>query len=233
MFKQHLINLHKKAVQFNFDNMVDMLDVQPGAKLLDLGCDRGDITLKLGSKIQTKKLYGVEVVPERIKEAEKNGVKVKNFDLNNEFDYKSNQFDVVFTNQVIEHLADTDNFLGEIYRILKPGGYAIISTENASAWENIFASIMGWQIFSFTNFSVKRCGVGNPLAINKDIVPPLKSWNHMKIFNFYGLKEILSLYNFEVEKVSGAGYFPLPAEIGNIDKIHAHFMTFKVRKPIV
>ena len=29
----------------------------------------------------------------------------------------------------------------ELYRILKPGGYMIISTENASSWCNIFASI--------------------------------------------------------------------------------------------
>lgn len=232
MFKNYLINLHKKAVHQNFLYMLDMLESDKNAKLLDLGCDRGDITAQLGRKIGTKNLYGVEVVPERIKEAESNGVKVKNFDLNHIFDYKSNQFDVVFSNQVIEHLSDTDNFLAEIYRILKPGGYAIISTENASAWENIFASIMGWQIFSLTNFSVKRCGVGNPLAINKDIVPPHKSWNHMKIFNFYGLKEILELYNFEIAAISGAGYFPLPASVGNIDKIHSHFMTFKVRKPL-
>ncbi len=233
MLKQVLINLHKSAVKQNFEYMVDLIKPNPGAKLLDLGCDRGDITLKLGRKLRTKQLYGVEVVPERILEAKKNGVQVKNFDLNAPFKYEKNTFDVIFSNQVIEHLSDTDNFLSEIYRILKPGGYAIISTENASAWENIFASIMGWQIFSFTNFSVKRCGVGNPLAINKDIVPPLKSWNHMKIFNFFGLKEIFELYNFEIDAIRGAGYFPLPAFFGNLDKIHAHFITFKIRKPLL
>ena len=233
MLKKYLVNLHKQAVQQNFEYMVDLIEPNKNATLLDLGCDRGDITLQLGRKLRSKKLYGVEVVPERIKEAEKNGVKVKNFDLNSPFKYDDDFFDVIFSNQVIEHLSDTDNFLEEIYRVLKPGGYAIISTENASAWENIFASIMGWQIFSFTNFSVKRCGVGNPLAINKDIVPPLKSWNHMKIFNFYGLKEIFELYNFEIAAIRGAGYFPFPAFIGNIDKIHAHFITFKIRKPLL
>ena len=55
----------------------------------------------------------------------------------------------------------------------------------------------------------------------------------MKIFNFYGLKEIFELYNFEIAAIRGAGYFPFPAFIGNIDKIHAHFITFKIRKPIL
>lgn len=233
MFKKVLVNLHKKAVKYNFDNMLNFLEVNPNALLLDLGCDDGVITKEIGKKIKTKKLYGVEVVKERIIKAKKNGVKVKNFDLNKPFEYKNNQFDVIFSNQVIEHLYDTDNFLDEIYRILKPGGYAVISTENASSWENILASILGWQIFSLTNFSVKRCGVGNPLAINKDIIPPLKSWNHVRILNFYGLKEIFELYNFEISGVSGAGYFPFPAFLGNIDKLHAHFITFKVRKPLV
>jgi 2-polyprenyl-3-methyl-5-hydroxy-6-metoxy-1,4-benzoquinol methylase len=43
---------------------------------------------------------------------------------------ETNSFDVVVSFQVIEHIQDDRKFLEEIYRVLKPGGKAIISTPN-------------------------------------------------------------------------------------------------------
>ncbi len=231
MLKKLLVKLHDDASALNLKQIDSLLEKKRGASLLDLGCDNGSVTKRFGKAAGTKNLHGVEVVDERIKIAEKNGVKVKKFDLTKKFMYKNDEIDAVVSNQVIEHLHDVDKFLSEIYRILKPGGYAVISTENASAWENIIAAIFGWQIFSLTNFSVKRCGIGNPLAINRDKVPPYKSWNHVIIFNYYGLKELFEVHGFEVEEIRGAGYFPFPAILGHYDKVHAHYMIFKVRKP--
>lgn len=41
-----------------------------------------------------------------------------------------NSFDCVVSFQVIEHIKDDVNFLKEIYRVLKPGGKALITTPN-------------------------------------------------------------------------------------------------------
>lgn len=227
--KAYLENLFMSAINLNYDNIIDLLEKNNSAKLLDLGCDDGAFTLKAADKIGTKNIYGVEIIEETMKKAEKNGIKVKKFDLNNKFDFENDFFDVVIANQIIEHLYNSDNFLSEIYRILKPGGYAIISTENASSWCNIFASIMGWQIFSLTNISSKKSGIGNPLALHKEKFKP-DSWNHVRIYNIRGLKELMEAHDFTVETSKGAGYFPLPTSLGNIDKIHGHFMTFKIKK---
>lgn len=80
---------------------------------------------------------------------------------------ENESIDVVFSNQVIEHLYETDKFISEIYRILKPGGYAVISTENLSSWHNIFALILGWQPFSLSNISSLRSSIGNPFGLAK------------------------------------------------------------------
>lgn len=45
-----------------------------------------------------------------------------------------NSKDTVFTTQVIEHVADHRKLLAEAYRILKPGGYLILS--GPMAWEH-------------------------------------------------------------------------------------------------
>lgn len=230
--KKYLNNIWGKAFDLNCDNILTLLEKNNKAAFLDLGCDDGELTKKLANIIGTDDIYGVEVVEERLKKAKKRGVKVKTFDLNKDFDYEDNTFDVIHANQVIEHLYDSDQFISEIYRILKPNGYAIISTENASSWCNIFASLMGWQIFSLTNFSTYKSGIGNPFAIhsNETPSPEMKSWNHIRIYNIRGLKEYFEVMGFKVEQIKGAGYFPLPAKLGDIDKTHCHFMTFKIRK---
>jgi SAM-dependent methyltransferase len=45
-------------------------------------------------------------------------------------DFKNNSFDTIVSFQVIEHIRDDKLFLQEIYRMLKPGGKAVISTPN-------------------------------------------------------------------------------------------------------
>lgn len=228
--KNYLQKLYEKAVKVNHKNIFNLLEKNSSAKFLDLGCDDGALTIKMSDKIGTKNVYGVEIVYERIKLSEQNGVMIKKFDLNGKFDFHDNFFDIVNANQVIEHINNSDNFLSEIFRILKPSGYAIISTENASSWCNIFASIMGWQIFSLTNFSSRKQGIGNPFALHRDDFSNLESWNHVRIYNIRGLNEYFEAFGFKVEKIKGSGYFPLLAELGNIDKTHCHFMTFKVRR---
>lgn len=230
MIKTFLQNLYKNAVLLNHKNIFGLLEEKNDANFLDLGCDDGKLTIGLANKIKTENVYGVEVVNERIEMAKNEGVIVKKFDLNNKFYFEDNFFDVINANQVIEHLYNSDNFISEVYRILKPGGYAIISTENASSWCNILSSIMGWQIFSLTNFSSKKLGIGNPLALHKKERGDLKSWNHVRIYNIRGLKEYFEAFNFKIEEIRGAGYFPFYSGFGNIDKTHCHFMTFKITK---
>lgn len=226
-----LNRMFNRALAYNSRNIYSMLEKNPRAKLLDLGCFEGKLTAELGEHIGTKKLYGVDIELTVLQKAQKRGIQVKKGDLGKKFPYPSNYFDIVHGNQVIEHISDSDSFLSEVYRVLKPGGYAVLSTENASSWINILASIMGWQIFSLTNISSKRLGIGNPLAMFRLQKIRYASFGHVRIYNYYGLKEYAEVMGFTVERILGSGYFPLPAQLGNIDKIHAHFMTFKIRKP--
>lgn len=230
---KHLLqNMYSNAVALNYRNIMSFFRPAPRAKFVDLGCDEGTLTLKMAKRIGTDDVYGVEIVPERAKQATAKGIKVAGFDLNGPFEYGDSTFDVVHANQVIEHLYNSDNFLAELFRILKPRGYAVISTENASSWCNLFAGLMGWQMFSLTNFSSKGQGIGNPVALHRGGEPNEASWNHVRIYNIRGLKEYFEAFGFDVRGIKGAGYFPLPGILGAVDTTHSHFITYRVEKPL-
>lgn len=49
-------------------------------------------------------------------------------------DLPDNFVDVFFCGECIEHVEDTNAFLAEVYRVLKPGGLAIFTTPNGEPW---------------------------------------------------------------------------------------------------
>jgi 2-polyprenyl-3-methyl-5-hydroxy-6-metoxy-1,4-benzoquinol methylase len=225
------MNQRTKAYEKNRENILKLLEVNKKAKLLDLGCDDGEWTTELAKKIQTKDIYGYEIIKERAKKAEEKGIKVNLGNLNKPLNYSNGMFDVVHANQVIEHLNNTDMFLEEICRILKPGGYSVISTENLSSWHNIFALLLGYMPFSLTNISLKTGAVGNPLAphTGEDFWEE-DSWQHQRIFTIRGLKDLSVLHGFKFESVLASGYYPFGSLFSKIDPRHSAFISVKIRK---
>jgi len=223
--KDAFTSMFDAAYSLNRQNILDLCCFDNHAKVIDLGCDDGAWTSRLGQQIGSTDLFGVEIVPERANMASKRGVSVVTHDLALDLPFEADSFDVVHANQVIEHVPYIDRFAAEIFRVLKPGGYAVISTENASSWHNVFSLIMGWQMFSLTNLSTMRLGLGNPLALHRGEKDHLGSWTHKTIFSYCGLIDFLEAHGFRSVKVKGAGYYPLPSWVGKLDPRHSHFIT--------
>ncbi|HET7707779.1 MAG TPA: class I SAM-dependent methyltransferase [Thermoanaerobaculia bacterium] len=234
MLKSFFTRVYDNAANMNRRNIVELVrkaGADRGGILLDLGCDDGVWTMKLAGEIGAKEAHGVEVVEEQAQKARANGVRVVSADLNRPLsDLPSAYFDVIHANQVIEHVSSVDLFVSEVFRLLKSGGAAVVSTENGSSWHNVFAAAMGWQIFSLTNVSSLKAGLGNPFAIQRGGTPYTGTWTHKTIFNYRGLIEMFETHGFRHVEIAGAGYFPLPAVLGRIDRRHSAFITALARK---
>lgn len=228
--KNILKRLYKKTTDLNEKNITSLLELNNNASYLDLGCDDGHKTLQFNNKIETKNIYGIEIISGRARLAQKEGIKVFVCDLAKEWPIKNNSMDVITANQVIEHVPNIDHFVSELKRVLKKGGYAVISTENGSSWHNIFASIMGWQIFSLTNVSEKQSGIGNPLALHQGEKFVTGSWTHKTIFNYQGLIDLFILYRFKVIEIRGSGYHPFLPIFGEYDVRHSHYLSLKIMR---
>src|SRR3954451_23718905 len=100
----YLYDVYRATERRNKERIVELAPPAPGGRLLDLGCNDGAFTVELAKKVGAAEVFGVEVGAELAREAAERGVEVSANDLNESLPYADAEFDVVHSNQVIEHL---------------------------------------------------------------------------------------------------------------------------------
>ncbi len=229
--RKYLLTLWFDSAIQNNKTLAYYIEPTTKARVLEIGCYNGTLIVERVGNIEKPDIYGIDIDPDAVSASKRLGIKAVKGDVEDGLPFDSNFFDIVSANQIIEHLVNVDKFIKEIYRVLRPKGYLVLSTENLSSWHNIFALCLGWQAFS-QHISTLR-NVGNPLRLAKyEGYRP--SGMHVKIFTPRGLRELFELYGFKIEKSYGAGYYPFPPLVSrllsHIDPLHAPFIGFKARK---
>jgi len=228
----NLLSLYHNVDLLNRKTVLDLIEVNELAKVLDLGCSDGQFALRIAEKAKTLDIFGIEFLKEASQRAGDRGIGVLQADLNRALPLAAESFDVVHANQVIEHLSETDRFIKEVYRILKPGGYAIISTPNLASLHNIFSLILGKQ--PFTAHVSNEVIVGNSLDPKCGMHHASRGEVHLRIFTSVSLRELFRYHGFDVEQLIGVGYYPFPGPLASVlsrlDKTHSVYLTMKARK---
>jgi SAM-dependent methyltransferase len=210
--------------------------------LLDVGCGDGSLIFRYLKEIP-EDFCGVEGAPELKLKAEQRGIRVFNFDLNTRWPFENDRFDVVFSSQVIEHIHNARLFAEEAYRVLKPGGVAIVTSENLCSLLNLIALAMGYTPFSL----MQTCGrfLGNPIGLHsgEPIAEPLPVDHpafagvsgHIRVLTVRQAKELFEWVGFQAEARS-IGILPLPDSIsGILERFchnRGHYLLIKARKPL-
>jgi cyclopropane fatty-acyl-phospholipid synthase-like methyltransferase len=103
----------------------------PNAQILDAGCDTGRDTIYLSAKYCDSQIIGIDISPQAIDEAKSRLSKSKltnvTFQTTNllDIDY-SEQFDIIYSIEVLEHINDVGRCLSNFHKALKSGGKIII-----------------------------------------------------------------------------------------------------------
>jgi SAM-dependent methyltransferase len=109
-------------------------EIKQGMTLLDAGCGRGDFM------IEFQKL-GLETIGLDLVRSNLNNLEIKinkvNFETDR-FPLPDNSVDIVFSKSVVEHLRNTENYLKEAYRVLRPGGKIILMTPDWQSQRYVF-----------------------------------------------------------------------------------------------
>ncbi|HET6169035.1 MAG TPA: class I SAM-dependent methyltransferase [Terracidiphilus sp.] len=117
--------------------VLEWLDAQPGEHILDLGCGDGQLTQRIAATGAI--MRGVDASPEMVASARSRGIMADEASAE-AIPYASGSFDAVCSNAALHWMRDQDAVLGEVRRVLKPGGRFVAemgghtATSPPSAW---------------------------------------------------------------------------------------------------
>jgi len=122
-----------------------------------------------------------------------------------------NSFDFVYSNGVLHHTPKTEQTIGEVYRVLKPSGKAIImlyAKHSLLYWLNLFfvKGILLGNIFRFDNW-LGRVTEGVAGNTRKILNPVTKVYSHREIRDLFASFESVSVRknSFVVQQIPGIG----------------------------
>jgi SAM-dependent methyltransferase len=108
--------------------------LRAGARVVDVGAGEGYFSKMVGDRLQSELGHAPETVlaacdlfPEFFRYG---GVRCDPINPDGSLPYPDASFDVACSLEVIEHIKDQFAFTRELYRVVKPGGVAVVSTPN-------------------------------------------------------------------------------------------------------
>ena len=184
-----------------------MLEYSSGKGLLsilDAGCGSGEKYNVFFRNLKLFKLYGADLFDKCPNNLLYKYVKV-NFD-EDDIPFKDKTFDIVYSNQVIEHLLNKDKFISEIFRVLKKGGLFIVATENIASFDNIISLLFAQEPLSQ---HASNCYCLNsflsPHFMEKKSEVTKGNLGHVNVCSYFGLIRLLKMNGFKKVKVISFG----------------------------
>ncbi len=167
----------------------DLVRGQP-VSILDCGAGEGALSARLSDLGHD--VTSIDIDQESFKCNKSKFTKI-NFDDPFEFDHfvktNNNKFDVVLSTEVIEHIEDQWGYVRQLRKMLKPGGFLVITTPNTTSYLSRFDFLRKGQFQSF-----------NDHALSYGHISPISPWE---------LNLILSKTKFENILIKSAGTLPL------------------------
>ncbi len=146
--------------------------INSGMKILEVGCGNGNFLKRL-EQIKNINGVGLELNQSAVENGQKNGIDIRNQSLQVHAEGNAEQYDLVCSFQVLEHIASVKSFWEAQLRCLKGGGKLIVSVPNNNSF-----------------VKVDEEGILN--------MPP----HHMGLWTESSLTKLADLYNLTVDEVS-------------------------------
>src|SRR5258708_38743202 len=142
---RNLVRWMDKAAYPEFGNNWDdelfcraiLIFMRPHHLVLDLGAGAGVVT-QMNFKGKAKRIFGVDLDPRVEANPYLDEARIGSGAA---IPYPNGYFDLVFADNVLEHLQDPPSVLREVYRVLKPGGYFLAKTPNKRHYMPLIAQL--------------------------------------------------------------------------------------------
>jgi len=217
--------IFSKGFQRRLD-ILKTLVVFQDKKILDVGTGLGVWLHKFAEMTDPANVYGLEYDPELAVEAKKRLSIPENILIGGaeQMPFADNFFDIVFSNEVLEHVQDDRKAVQEMLRVLKPGGVVIAFTPNR-----------GWPFEQHGMFLNGKYIWGNipllpwmPRYIRQKFSPHVKNYSNADIKRlFAGLPG-----EFIYHKHVFSGFDGLARKLGFLGRRLQKFFHFMEKTPL-
>jgi ubiquinone/menaquinone biosynthesis C-methylase UbiE len=181
----HMVELMKRVL--NGRTPVEVLDIGPGK-----GRTVSFSRVLLGR--DDVRYYGVDISSVRLARSARHPYNGLFLGDGRQLPFRTGRFDIVVAMHVLEHVAQTDKFLDEIKRVLKPGGHLILGIP-----------LMPNEVLMIQSF-----------------MSPLIDWydhvmhnhrDHEAWFSRQSIEKFLKHHGFKIHDLTGFRLFSLPANL--------------------
>jgi ubiquinone/menaquinone biosynthesis C-methylase UbiE len=106
-------------------------DYIPFNNALSICCGFGSIERSLSKLNVSKKIFGVDISDGAIKVAKEKAVEENILNIDyftadlNTYDFHENEYDLIWANGALHHIAELESVINKLFRSLKPGGFMI------------------------------------------------------------------------------------------------------------
>ena len=152
--------------------------LRPGMRLLDFGSGPGTISVGLAKAVEPGELHGIDMEESQVDVARAaavaGGHDTATFHVGDVTDlpFEDNSFDVAHCHTVLMHVPDTTAVLGEVRRVLKPGG--IISAREWLSGSSFFEPAVGTLNAAYLTFEDLLAVNGGHHQMGKELKSTLR-----------------------------------------------------------
>lgn len=163
-------------------------ETRPGDRALDLGCGAGRFLTVL--EAAGAEAVGVDISERALERARRVAPRadIRRLEADGSLPIGHGSIDLVWCSEVIEHVADVGQLLGEVRRVLAPDGRLLLTTPSHGRLRR--------TVLAATRFD----GHFDPLG------------QHVRFFSSASLRHALESSRLEVDRLSAAGGLPLLRE---------------------
>jgi SAM-dependent methyltransferase len=125
-----------------FETALDAVIEARPRRVLEVGCGMGEFAERL-ERESSAEVVATDLSPRMVEVAKERGVDARVADVQ-ELPFGDGEFDCVVANAMLYHVVDLDRALGELARMLQPGGRLVALTIGADHMAEL------WQLVGFT-----------------------------------------------------------------------------------
>ncbi|MBP3330326.1 MAG: methyltransferase domain-containing protein [Clostridia bacterium] len=198
-----------------FKSISEQIDLPDNAVIADLGCKDATFLLAFQEAFfgKIKSAVGVDITDKWFKDVKyKKPIKLEVMNCSKKLKFDDNTFDFVFTKDMFECVQDKDFLVGEIHRILKPGGVVICVNCD---WDSV--------VYNGENKELISKAIHAYAVTKQPWMEDLDSWIGRRMYGFFNKSKLfystVSVHNVvETEYNEGTFGYELSKDIAWLHK---------------